>query len=194
MQDPLTRFSEWLGRASALDRQVMPEPTAFSLATVSQEGRPSVRMLLLKGVSTAGFTFFTNLESRKGEELMRGGAAALCFHWAPLELQVRVEGRATRVSEAEADEYFATRPRESQLGAWASQQSREIAADGDLERRYAETEARFRGVDVPRPKYWSGFLVIPERIEFWEGRPFRMHSRELYSRAQNGWQVTRLYP
>ena len=194
MQDPIERFSQWLQRAKSADRAVISEPTAFALATVASDGRPSVRMLLLKGVGEGGFSFYTNLESRKAAELQQTGVASMCFHWAPLELQVRVEGRVSRVSDAEADAYFASRSRESQLGAWASVQSRPIAATGDLERRYAEMEERFRGAVVPRPPHWSGFSLAPDQIEFWEGRPFRLHHRELYTRRDDGWDTHVLYP
>ena len=194
MQDPTQRFTEWLNRALALDRNLLPEPTAFALASVSADGRPSVRMLLLKGVSADGFVFYTNFESRKAIDLEHNGAAAMCFHWPHLELQVRVEGLVSRVSDADADDYFATRSRESQLGAWASLQSRPIESDGDLERRYAEVGERFAGRDVPRPPHWSGFLLKPDRIEFWEGRRFRLHLRELYTNRAGEWEMHRLYP
>jgi pyridoxamine 5'-phosphate oxidase len=195
MRDPLLRFSEWLERARAVDRALLPEPTAFSLATVSAEGRPSVRMLLLKGLSSAGgFVFYTNLHSRKGSELAGNAAAAMCFHWQPLELQVRVEGSVSLVGDAEADEYFATRPRESQIGAWASMQSSRIETDGDLQRRFQEMTARFEGIAVPRPPHWSGFTLSPRVIEFWEGRPFRLHLREVYTRTGSEWEMHTLYP
>jgi pyridoxamine 5'-phosphate oxidase len=194
MTNPLHRFAEWLARAKALDHTVLPEPTAFSLATVSAGGKPSVRMLLLKGVADDGFTFYTNLDSRKSGDLLATGVAAMCFHWAPLELQVRIEGTVSRVSDADADAYFATRSRDSQLGAWASQQSREIAQSGDLERRFREVQSRFSAGVVPRPPHWSGFLLTPAQIEFWTGRPFRLHLRELFTRSDGGWSETRLYP
>jgi pyridoxamine 5'-phosphate oxidase len=190
----MDRFAEWLALAKALDKSVLPEPTAFSLATVSSAGKPSARMLLLKGATQHGFVFYTNLESRKAADLQTTGVAAMCFHWAPLELQVRVEGTVSRVSDADADAYFATRSRDSQLGAWASLQSREIVVEGDLDRRFREMEERFRGGDVPRPSHWSGFLLRPERIEFWTGRPFRLHLREVFSRDGDGWVVAQLYP
>jgi pyridoxamine 5'-phosphate oxidase len=194
MQDPLERFADWLGRARAVDRALLPEPTAFALATVSREGKPAVRMLLLKDVSQKGFTFYTNLESRKGIELQQTGVAAMCFHWSTLDLQVRVEGHITPVSPVDADEYFASRPRESQLGAWASIQSRPIATEGDLARRVAEMDEKFRGQSVPRPPHWSGFLLTPERIEFWEGRPYRLHDRLVYVRNDSAWSAQKLYP
>lgn len=192
--DPVARFRTLLASAQAVDRARLPEPTAFALATVSADGRPSVRMLLLKGVDDGGFVFYTNLESRKGRELLSGRPAALCFHWQPLELQVRVEGGVTAVAETEADEYFASRPRGSQIGAWASEQSRPIARAGDLERRVRDMATRFAGGDVPRPPHWSGFRLDPARIEFWKGMPNRLHERHLYERDGAGWRRSVLYP
>ena len=192
--DPVARFRTLLASAQAVDRARLPEPTAFALATVSADGRPSVRMLLLKGVDDGGFVFYTNLESRKGRELLSGRPAALCFHWQPLEVQVRVEGGVTAVAETDADEYFASRPRGSQIGAWASEQSRPIARAGDLERRVREMEARFAGGDVPRPPHWSGFRLDPARIEFWKGMPSRLHERHLYERDGAEWRRSVLYP
>jgi pyridoxamine 5'-phosphate oxidase len=191
INDPFARFGELLEQARSSD---IPEPTAMALATADGEGRPAVRMVLLKGFDHAGFVFFTNLESRKALDLAANPRAALCFHWQPLEIQVRVEGRVTPVSEEEADAYFASRPRGSQIGAWASQQSRPLSAREELEERILETEARYAGVTVPRPPFWSGFRVAPDRIEFWSGRPSRLHDREVYHRAEGGWRVERLYP
>jgi pyridoxamine 5'-phosphate oxidase len=193
--DPISRFRTVIDEAMRIPRDVMPEPNAFALATVSADGAPSVRIVLLKTVDERGFVFYTNFESRKGRELLATHRAALCFHWPTLEIQVRVEGRAERVSDAEADEYFASRARGSQIGAWASQQSRPMASPGDLDLRVRATEARFAGVDVTRPPHWSGFLVRPTRIEFWKGMPSRLHVREVYSRGEAGeWTVERLYP
>jgi pyridoxamine 5'-phosphate oxidase len=192
--DPIDRFRRLLDAALAVDRTLLPEPTAFSLATVGADGAPSVRILLLKEVSGSGFVFYTNLESRKGVELLARRRAALCFHWQPLEEQVRVEGDASLVSPADADAYFATRARGSQLGAWASRQSAPIEHPGDLERRLAEVEQRFAGVAVPRPPHWSGFVVRPARIEFWRGRTNRLHDRQVYLRDGVGWRVETLYP
>jgi pyridoxamine 5'-phosphate oxidase len=191
--EPFTRFLELLSQVTALPRDRLPEPTAFALAT-SIDGRPSVRMLLLKHADEHGFVFYTNYESRKGRELLANPNAAMCFHWQPLEIQVRVEGRASPVESAEADAYFASRGRGSQIGAWASQQSRTIAEEQQLERRVAEFEKRFEGNTVPRPPHWSGFRLVPERIEFWKGMPSRLHKRELYSRAGKEWRVDILFP
>jgi len=192
--EPFQRFTSLLAAAEAVERALLPEPTAFALATVSADGRPSARMLLLKGVDSRGFVFYTNYEGRKGRELGERPVAAMCFHWQPLEVQVRVEGSVSRVSEAESDAYFATRPRGSQLGAWASEQSRALPDADAFEKRLAEVEQRFAGGPVARPPHWGGFRLDPERIEFWRNRPNRWHERELYEREANGWRVTPLYP
>jgi pyridoxamine 5'-phosphate oxidase len=192
--DPLALFQQMLADAQGLPRDVMPEPTAFALATVGAGGRPSIRMLLLKHVDEAGFVFYTNLESRKGRELAANPRAAMSFHWAPMERQVRIEGDVSPVSVEEADEYFATRPRGSQIGAWASRQSQPIERAGDLERRVAALEAKFAGTAVPRPPFWSGFRLAPSAIEFWKGKPNRLHERELFVRENGQWRLTRLYP
>ena len=192
--DPIERFVGLFEQAKALPRDVLPEPTAFALGTVDERGNPSVRILLLKQVDADGFVFYTNFESRKGRELLRAGRAALCFHWQALEVQVRVEGPAQPVSSAEADAYFASRARGSQIGAWASLQSQPMTSPDDLDRRVAEIEARFEGRDVPRPPHWSGFRVVPERIEFWKSMPSRLHVRHLYVRERLGWNVEQLYP
>ena len=194
LRDPISLFAEQLAEARSLPREQMPEPTAFALATVSDDGQPSVRMVLLKDVDHRGFVFYTNLESRKATELATNRRAAMAFHWAPLERQVRVEGRVTPVSDQEADAYFATRPRESQIGAWASRQSRPLEHAGDLEARVAEFERMFEGREVPRPPFWSGFRLVPSAIEFWKGKPGRLHDRQLYTRDGDGWRVTMLYP
>lgn len=194
LHDPIALFQQQLGEARGLPREQMPEPTAFALATVNEEGQPSIRVLLLKDVDHRGFVFYTNLESRKGVELAQNRRAAMTFHWAPLERQVRIEGRVTPVTNDEADAYFATRPRGSQIGAWASRQSRSMEHAGDLDARVSEFERRFEGRDVPRPPYWSGFRLVPSSIEFWKGKPSRLHDRQLYTRDGDGWRVTLLYP
>jgi len=193
LAEPLTRFLDLLSQATAISREQLPEPTAFALATCVDD-RPSVRMLLLKDASERGFVFYTNYESRKGRELLANPNAAMCFHWQPMEIQVRVEGRVTPVEGSEADSYFASRARCSQIGAWASQHSRRIAEEEVLERRVAEFEERFEGASVPRPPYWSGFRLTPDRIEFWKGMPSRLHRRELYVRQGGEWQVEILFP
>lgn len=192
--DPIARFRGLLERAIAVDRARLPEPTAFALGTVGPDGQPAVRIVLLKGVDDRGFVFYTNHEGRKGRELLAHPKAALCFHWQPLEEQVRVEGDAAPVSDDEADAYFASRPRGSQIGAWASLQSRPIEHEGDLERRYAEVERRYEGGPIPRPPHWSGFRVAPRRIEFWTNQPSRLHVRHLYVREARAWRHEVLYP
>ena len=192
--DPIARFTSLFDQAKALPRESLPEPTAFALGTADERGVPSVRIVLLKHVDPEGFVFYTNHQSRKGRELLATHRAALCFHWQPMEVQVRVEGRVTVVSSEEADEYFASRARGSQIGAWASQQSQTILRPGDLEARVAEVEKRFEGKPVTRPSHWSGFRVAPRRIEFWKGKPDRLHERDVYERAGDSWRISRLYP
>jgi pyridoxamine 5'-phosphate oxidase len=194
LHDPIDLFRQYLAEAQALPREQVPEPTAFALATVGEEGQPSVRMVLLKDVDERGFVFYTNLESRKARDLSGNRRAAMNFHWAQLERQVRVEGRVSRVSDEEADAYFATRPRGSQIGAWASRQSRPMERATDLENRVAEFEAKYDGAAVPRPPFWSGFRIEPSVIEFWKGKPSRLHDRQVYYRDANGWRVRILYP
>jgi pyridoxamine 5'-phosphate oxidase len=193
LAEPTERFLELLSQATALSRERLPEPTAFALAT-SKDGRPSVRMLLLKHADEHGFVFYTNYESRKGRELLANPNAAMCFHWQPMEIQVRVEGRVAAVEGSEADAYFSSRARGSQIGAWASRQSRTIETEQELERRVAEFEQRFEGDTIPRPAYWSGFRLTPDRIEFWRGMPNRLHQRELYTRRDADWSVEVLFP
>jgi len=194
VQNPVSRFHRLYAQAQNVDRSILPEPNAMSLATVGMSGNPSVRIVLMKGVDERGFVFYTNLEGRKGRELRTRAFAAICFHWAPLEVQVRAEGPVTSVTDVEADEYFATRPRESQVGAWASIQSQPIEQPGDLIDRVAEVEERFAGKEVTRPPFWSGFRLRPERIEFWRSRPGRLHERHLYRRAGDSWTMDTLYP
>ncbi|MEX2570671.1 MAG: pyridoxamine 5'-phosphate oxidase [Gemmatimonadota bacterium] len=193
MQDPIARFASLLERARATD---LPEPTAVALATADSEGRPSVRMVLLKGFDQDGFVFYTNLQSQKARELAENPNAALCFHWQPLEAQVRVAGPVSRVTDAEADAYFESRPRGSQVGAWASRQSQPLESYARLEDRAAEIHVRFADRPIPRPHFWSGFRLSPTRIEFWSARPSRLHEREVFIRdPQSGeWGVQLLYP
>jgi pyridoxamine 5'-phosphate oxidase len=192
--DPIARFGALLDEARLLGRERLPEPSAFALATVGEGGQPSVRMLLLKDASDAGFVFYTNYRSQKGRDLLARPLAAMCFHWQPLDRQVRVEGRVEPVADAEADAYFATRARSSQIGAWASLQSEPMADSRDLDRRFAEFEAKFAGRPVPRPPHWSGFRLVPERVEFWISRPSRLHVRHLYLREGGRWRIELLYP
>jgi pyridoxamine 5'-phosphate oxidase len=194
VDDPVVRFQTLLARATQLPREQLPEPTAFALGTVDTAGQPSVRIVLLKDVDQRGFVFYTNCESRKGRELIASRRAALCFHWQSLEEQVRVEGEAEPVSDAEADAYFASRARGSQIGAWASIQSRPLQSASELDARVLEVEKRFAGGPVPRPSHWSGFRVIPARIEFWKSMPSRLHVRQLYVRSGTGWTMELLYP
>jgi pyridoxamine 5'-phosphate oxidase len=190
-EDPHALFESWLAEARLSEPN---DPGAMALATADAEGRPSARMILLKGHDARGFVFYTNADSRKGEELAVNPRAALLFHWKSLRRQVRVEGAAEPVTEAEADAYFATRARESRLGAWASDQSRPLDRRETFEARYEEMLARFEGGEVPRPPRWCGWRVIPERIEFWSDRAFRLHERRLFTRNGDGWDEGLLYP
>jgi pyridoxamine 5'-phosphate oxidase len=189
--DPHKLFDEWLAEA----RRAEPnDPTAMALATADSEGRPAVRMVLMKGHDPRGFVFYTNLDSRKGGELAANPRAALLFHWKSLRRQVRIEGPIEPVTPEEADSYFATRARDSQLGAWASDQSRPLTSRAAFEARYEATRSRFEGGDVPRPPRWSGWRVIAERIEFWTSRDHRLHERRLFTREGSGWSEGLLYP
>ena len=189
--DPITLFDAWLAEARTSEPN---DPEAMALATADSAGVPSVRMVLLKGHGADGFTFFTNAGSEKGRDLAANPAAALLFHWKSLRRQVRVEGPVQRVSAAEADSYFATRGRDSQLGAWASDQSRPLDQRATFEARFEEATQRFEGKAVPRPPYWTGFRVVPERIELWEDRPHRLHHRRLFTRVEGEWSEGLLYP
>jgi pyridoxamine 5'-phosphate oxidase len=189
--DPIRQFQLWLEQA--LDAQ-LPEPNAMTVATVDAEGRPSARILLIKGVDERGFVFYTNYESRKGRELAGNPHASLLFHWIELERQVRIEGVVEKTSAEQSDAYFASRPLASRIGAWASEQSREIATRAELEAREKAFAERF-GESPPRPPHWGGYRLVPDRIEFWQGRPSRLHDRILYTReAENRWQISRLSP
>jgi pyridoxamine 5'-phosphate oxidase len=191
MKDPFERFQELSQRAREREKS---DPTATSLATVDASGRPSVRMVLLKGADPRGFVFFTNYRSRKARDLEARPAAALCIHWPVLAVQVRVEGTVEKVTPDESDAYFATRPRQSQLGAWASLQSAPLAGRAWLLARYLRELARYAGRTVPRPPYWGGYRVVPERIEFWYNQAYRLHDRIVYSREGDGWKARRLFP
>jgi pyridoxamine 5'-phosphate oxidase len=173
---------------------VLPDPTAMALGTVGEDGSPSVRIVLLKAYDARGFVFYTNYEGRKGRELLARPKAALCFFWPTLDIQVRIEGSVVEVADEEADAYFATRNRMSQIGAWASRQSEPLESTDVLDKRVSKYEREFEGKAVPRPPHWSGFRVKPERLEFWKGKPNRLHERHLYTRAGNGWKIETLYP
>jgi pyridoxamine 5'-phosphate oxidase len=192
--DPFVLFDTWLADAfDAKETGVLPEPTAMVIATCVDD-QPSARTVLLKSVSNEGFTFFTNYNSRKGNELSRNRRVALVFGWYPLHRQVRAEGTAELVPRTESEAYFATRPRDSQLGAWASEQSSTVASLDELALAYAAAERRFLGGPVPCPEDWGGYRVIPTMIEFWQGQPSRMHDRLLYRRDGLGWTRSRLAP
>ena len=189
--EPFRLFDAWFEEAKAKEPN---DPEAMTLATVGADGMPSARMVLLKSADPRGFVFYTNYESRKGQQLLNHRQAALCFHWKSLRRSVRIEGMAEPTSPEEADAYFASRPRSSQIGAWASDQSRPLEGRFALEARVAKFTAKFAIGLVPRPPHWSGFRVSPSRIEFWEDRPFRLHDRMVYTRDGTGWLMTKLYP
>jgi pyridoxamine 5'-phosphate oxidase len=192
--DPIERFREVYELAGKIDRSILPDPSAMALATVDPDGRPSVRIVLLKAYDQRGFVFYTNYEGRKGRDLLAHPRAALCFFWPTIDTQVRIEGAVARVTDDEADAYFATRHRMSQIGAWASRQSEPLENPSALDERVKKYEDKFNGKDVPRPPHWSGFRVQPERIEFWKGKPSRLHERHLYTHSESGWKIETLYP
>jgi pyridoxamine 5'-phosphate oxidase len=192
VHDPFARFQEWMAEAEASEPS---EPNAMTVATATPDGIPSARAVLLKGVDRRGFVFYTNMESRKAGELTANPRLALLFHWKSLGRQIRIDGRAEHVTDAEADGYFASRPRISRLGAWASDQSRPLPDRATLERRLADMEARYPGNDIPRPPYWSGYRVIPHYFEFWQSMDFRLHDRTVFTRVTDGgWTMGKLYP
>lgn len=191
MTDPSALFDQWFAEARASE---INDPEAMALATADRNCRPSVRMVLLKGHGPDGFVFYTNDESSKGEQLAGNPQAALLLHWKSLRRQVRIEGAVERVATAEADAYFASRARDSQLGAWVSDQSRPLDRRETFEQRFEEAKQRFEGLEVPRPPHWGGYRVIPERIEFWSDRPYRLHERRLFVRDGGEWHEGLLYP
>lgn len=189
--DPFTRFQDWFAEAGKKEPTL---PEAMTLATADANGKPSARMVLLKDADERGFVFYTNLESRKGAELSVNAQAALVFHWKSLQRQVRVTGTVEPVSDSEADEYFATRPRGAQIGAWSSEQSRPMKGAHELEKRVAKFTAKFGVSRISRPEFWSGFRLVPDELEFWEERLFRLHSRIHYRRSGTGWETSYLFP
>jgi pyridoxamine 5'-phosphate oxidase len=189
--EPFELFAAWLEDATASEPN---DPNAVALATVDRDGLPDVRMVLLKGFDLDGFVFYTNRESAKGRELSENMKAAMCFHWKSLRRQVRVRGAVELVTDAEADIYYATRPRGSRIGAWASKQSHPLDSRFTLESAVAEYTARYPEGEIPRPPHWTGYRIVPQTIEFWHDRPFRLHDRVMFSRAAGGWDSSRLYP
>ena len=190
--EPFAKFKIWFEKAIATKEII--EPTAMCLATVGEGSEPSARMVLLKKFDEKGFCFFTNFNSRKGGELAKNRHVALCFYWGILGKQIRIEGAVEEVLSAEADDYFSSRRRESQIGAWASKQSSEMENWDEFEKRIKEFEKEFEGKEVPRPPHWSGYRVVPKRIEFWQEGEFRIHHRKVYERVEGGWKVTEIYP
>lgn len=190
--DPIALFQTWFDEAKACAE--IKDASAMTLATATADGIPNARVVLLKSVDQAGFVFYTNLSSTKGKELAENPHAALCFYWAPLDRQVRVQGAISSVTPTEADAYFASRPRESRLGAWASKQSQPYTERLELERRLAKYTAKYPIGDIPRPSFWSGFRLEPKRIEFWLSQPWRLHDRVQFTQTEDGWTRDRLYP
>ena len=190
-KEPFSLFSSWLAEAAASEPN---DPTAMALATADADGMPNVRMVLMKGADERGFVVYTNAESAKGRELAANSQAALVFHWKSLRRQVRARGTVSAVSDAEADTYFQSRPRDSRIGAWASQQSRPLESRFALEKAVALYAAKHALGEVPRPPYWTGYRIVPISVEFWQDRPFRLHERLVFTRDDDGWTTTRLYP
>lgn len=192
-QDPFLQFGQWFEEAKTCER--ISNPDAMCLSTINPKGHPEGRIVLLKDFNSEGFVFFTNLNSKKGDSLQQTPLAALTFYWQWLERQVRIQGRAVKVSDIEADGYFQSRHRNSRIGAWASQQSQVMEHENDLETRFQTIEKQYEGQEVPRPPHWSGYRVVADTIEFWQGQEFRLHDRFLYSRCENNeWKIERLYP
>lgn len=189
--EPYRLFARWLEDATASEPN---DPNALALATVDPDGLPDVRMVLLKEFDERGFVFYTNFESAKGREILSSMKAAMCFHWKTLRRQVRIRGQVEQVSDAEADEYYASRARGSRIGAWASKQSRPLESRFALEKAVAEYTAKHAIGNIPRPPHWSGFRIVPQTIEFWHDRPFRLHDRVVFTRSEDAWDKTRLYP
>jgi pyridoxamine 5'-phosphate oxidase len=190
-EEPFRLFRSWLAEAEASEPN---DPNAMALATADADGLPDVRMVLLKAADETGFVFYTNTQSAKGEELAANPKAALLLHWKSLRRQIRVRGPVTRVSDQEADEYFGSRPRDSRIGAWASQQSRPLESRFAFEKAIASYAAKYALGEVPRPPHWTGFRVAPVQMEFWQDRPFRLHDRVRFTRTETGWDRSRLYP